>query len=92
MRLREAELAAYEADQARIKSEQDRKRVEDELLKASEAQEKTAAPATAAPAVPSGAPQASTAAATIGATVSAPALAPPKLKSDQTDPTAGGLY
>ncbi len=42
MRLREAELAAYEADQARIKSEQDRKRVEDELLKASEAQEKTA--------------------------------------------------
>ena len=26
MRLREAELAAYEADQARIKSEQDRKR------------------------------------------------------------------
>jgi len=92
MRLREAELAAYEADQARIKSEQDRKRVEDELLKASEAQEKTGAPVTAAPVVPSGAPQASTAATSIGATVSAPPLAAPKPKVDQPDPTAGGLY
>lgn len=44
MRQREAELAAFAAEQARIKSEEDRKRVEDELLKASEAQEKAATP------------------------------------------------
>ncbi|MGD1035882.1 MAG: AsmA family protein [Roseiarcus sp.] len=92
MRLREEELAAYAVDQARIKSEQDRKRVEDKLLKASEAQEKTGAPVTAAPAASSGAPQASTGAATIGATVSPPPLAEPKLRADQPDPTAGGLY
>ncbi len=92
MRLREAELAAYAADQARIKSEQDRKRVEDELLKASEAQEKAAAPAPATPDVSPAAPQASAGATTIGATVSTPPLAVPKLKAVQPDPTAGGLY
>ena len=88
MRLREAELAAYAADQARIKSERDRKRVEDELLKASEAQAK----ATATPDVSPTAPQASAGATTIGATVSTPPLAAPKLKAVQPDPTAGGLY
>jgi hypothetical protein len=50
MRRREQELADYEADQARIKSEQDRKRVEDGLLKASEERQKANAPAPAAPA------------------------------------------
>ncbi len=92
MRQREAELAAYAAEQARIKSEQDRKRVEDELLKASESREKTSAPVTTAPAVLSGAPQGSNGATTIGATIVSPPPAAPKLRVDQPDPTASGLY
>lgn len=86
MRQREAELDAFAAEQARLKSEQERKRVEDELLKASQAlQDKSSGAAVAAPAPISAAPKDTSAA----ASASAPAS---KLKSDQTDPTASGLY
>ncbi|MGD0185479.1 MAG: AsmA-like C-terminal region-containing protein [Roseiarcus sp.] len=91
MRRRDAELDAYAADQARLKSEQDRKRVEDELLRASEAPAKTAAPAPATPDASPASPQAA-GAATIGATVPTPPPAPPNLREIQSDPTAGGLY
>jgi hypothetical protein len=90
MRQREEELANYAADQARIKSERDRKRVEDELLKASEARQKTPAPPP--PPVSPSEPQAANDPAAIGASASSPPLPAPKPKDDPPDPTASGLY
>ncbi len=88
MRQREAELAAFEADQARIKSERDRKRVEDELLRASEARDKAAAPPVVTPSPRP--PQPEIDDSTVDATPSVPT--PPKLKPNKPDPTASGLY
>ena len=91
MRQRERELDAYAAEQARMKAEQDRKRIEDELLKASQAQRTAGAPVAAAPAASSGAPQALGEAA-VGARASSPPLAGPELKADTPDPSASGIY
>lgn len=84
MRLREKELDAY-------KAEQERKRSEDEPLKASQAQHPAGPPVAAAPAASSGAPQALGEAA-IGAKASLPPLAAPELKANSPDPTASGIY
>ncbi len=89
MRQREAELEAFAAEQARIKSEQDRKRVEDELMRASEAQQqKAAAPvALSPPAQPPLPPDVG------GAGASAGVPTPPtRPREGPADPTANGLY
>ena len=87
MRQREVELDDFAQQQARLKSEQDRKRVEEQLLKASEAQqEKSAAPVTLFPAVP---PQESGSG---GANIPSPSASGATPKAPPTDPTASGLY
>jgi hypothetical protein len=77
MHRREAELAAWEADQARIRAEEERKRLADEQ-KASETQ---GPPPPPAPASPAAAPPA------VG-----PAAVAPKPRLDSVDPTASGFY
>jgi hypothetical protein len=94
LRRRELELEAYSADQARLKSEEDRRRVEEETLKAYEERRKAAGPEQ--PIVPAPSPnnpgqsQSST-------TASPPILQPPlpmprPPSAQQPDPTASGLY
>ncbi len=87
MREREEEEQAYEAEQARLKSEQDRKRVEDELLKANELrQDKPAAPVAPSPPVSPPLPP------DLGeGNLSAP-TPPTRPKAEDVDPTANGLY
>jgi hypothetical protein len=74
--LREAELAAYEREQARLRTEVARKRMEDEALKAYEEEFLSDPAAIAKPASPP--------------PVARIAPAPPRPKGD--DPTATGLY
>ncbi len=94
MRRRELELESYALEQARLKSEADRRRVETEVLNADEEKRKAAAPqqpeslpANVVP-IPDDVPQSLT---------SAPPPAPPARPRPANapppvDPTAGGLY
>ena len=92
MRRRELELEAYAADQARLKSEEDRRRVEAEILKADEERRKAAAPDQPAPIAPSS-NNATQSPANVPPPVPQPPPAPrPPSALQQPDPTASGLY
>jgi hypothetical protein len=94
MRQREAELAAYEADQARQKAEDDRRRAADEAAKAEEDRKRAAADAAKASVAAPNPPTAD------DASASAPASPPPanpptpapRPKVEAVDPTATGFY
>jgi hypothetical protein len=81
--LRAAELAAFEIEQARLRSEADRRRVESETLGAREGQPKAAA----APRTPDSSPPA---AAPLPVVPTTPPDSAPKPKD--SDPTSTGLY
>ena len=92
MRRRELELEAYAAEQARLKSEEDRRRVEAETLKADEDRRKAATPELPPTPAPS-----SNDAARSPTDASPPLPQPPPAPrppsaSQQPDPTATGLY
>ena len=96
MRRRELELEAFSVEQARLKSEVERRRVESEILKADDAKRKALAPAPAVidPLPPSAIPipddpQQSLA---ISPTPSPPTPKPRPPDAPQPDPTASGLY
>jgi uncharacterized protein involved in outer membrane biogenesis len=92
MRRRELELEAFAADQSRLKSEEDRRRVEAEILKADEERRKAAAPEPPpAPAQSSSSPAQSPANA-LPPLPQPPAAPRPPSASQQSDPTASGLY
>jgi uncharacterized protein involved in outer membrane biogenesis len=92
MRRRELELEAYAAEQARLKSAEDRRRVEAEILKADGDRRKAATPELPPTPAPS-----SNDAARAPADASPPLPQPPPAPrppsaSQQPDPTASGLY
>jgi hypothetical protein len=94
MRLREAELAAYEADQARQKAEDDRRRAADEATKAEEDRKRPADEATKANQAPPNPPTAADAPPSAPASPlpANPPTPAPRPKADAADPTATGLY
>jgi uncharacterized protein involved in outer membrane biogenesis len=87
MRRRELELAAYAIEQARLKSESERRRVEAEALKADEERRRVAAPMPEPALAPilTPAPQPELQAAP-------PRPSPRPQNPPQSDPTASGLY
>jgi hypothetical protein len=86
MRRRELELDAFAQEQARLKSEQERKRVEDELLKASQAQREKSA------GTPPVSLQDPPRVGTIDAKIPLPPPLGPTPRIKPADPTASGLY
>lgn len=98
MRRRELELEAYAADQARLKSEADRKRVEAETLKVYEEKRKAAASEQPTDPPPSPPAPSSNNPAQTSTNAAPPILQPPvplprpPSASQRSDPTATGLY
>jgi AsmA-like C-terminal region len=92
---RAAEIAAYQAEQTRLKSEADRERVEASLLKAyaDQTRAKTSDPVPAIDAAPAvnGARSKPSSEAEVDRKAAAPKAAP-AVPSAPPDPTAGGLY
>jgi hypothetical protein len=86
MRRRELELAAYAIEQARLKSESERRRVEAEALKADEDRRRLA------PLQEPALPPAATPAPQQELQAAPPRSAPRQPSPPQTDPTASGLY
>jgi uncharacterized protein involved in outer membrane biogenesis len=91
MRQREAELAAFEADQARQKAEDDRRRAADEAAKAEE-DRKRAEEDAAANAPPPSPPNPPADAAKPAPPPANPPTPAPRPKVDAIDPTATGFY
>ena len=105
MRQRELDLEAYAADQARLKSEADRRRVEAQTIKASEEAQRAAdearkaeedarkaneiAPPLPADAAPSPAPSAIFAPTAVAPT---PPTPPPRPSRTPVDPSSSGIY
>jgi hypothetical protein len=97
MRRRELELDAYAVDQTRLKSEEDRRRVEAELLKADEERRKAAAPeppAAPAPSAPFLIPDDPLQSSNPPPLILQPPMPRPRPPSapQPSDPTASGLY
>jgi hypothetical protein len=93
---RAAEIAAYEAEQARLKVEADRRRVEASLLKAYQDQLKPKAPervpAIDAPPPANGVHPTTAPQAEVDPRAADSKTVAPKASSPSPDPTAGGLY
>ncbi|MGA2044074.1 MAG: AsmA family protein [Roseiarcus sp.] len=92
LRRRELELDAFAIEQARLRSEADRRRIEGEALRAEEEKRAALAPQLSASPPPSGSPPAvqepEVSKGGAGSTTDPPALTPLR----RPDPTAGGLY